>query len=286
MSTLPRPLAFAALACGTAAAASALYHRYKPLPAGLGVTGPWRSGQVELLADLTYTADGKSRSDQQIFTAVEGVIERAASFLVLDMFLFNSDYDRSSGRTYPALSQRLTEALLAKRAAAPDMPIVLITDPINTFYGSYSLPHLERLRAAGVQVVETRLEALRDSNSAYSGFYRAVLTHLSELPAVLPNALAPGGPRVSANAYARLFNFKANHRKVALSEAEAVVASANPHDASAPNSNLGLRVRAAGDSGLTQEFSACWSLIWNNEPVDGAQTTFTLPYATKAGGAS
>ena len=103
---------------------------------------------------------------------------------------------------------------------------------------------------------------------------------------MLPNALAPGGLRVSANVYARLFNFKANHRKVALSEAEAVVASANPHDASAPNSNLGLRVRAAGDAGLTQEFSACWSLIWNNEPVDGAQTIFTLPYATKAGGAS
>lgn len=100
MGTLPHPLAFAALACGAAAATSALYHRYKPLPAGLGVTGPWRSEQVELLADLTYTADGESRSDQQIFTAVEGVIERAASFLVLDRSLFNSDYDRSSGRTY------------------------------------------------------------------------------------------------------------------------------------------------------------------------------------------
>lgn len=242
MSLSPRPLAIAALACGAAAAASALYHRYKPLPAGLGLTGPWRNGQVELLADLTYRAGGKSQTDQQIFRAIEGVIERAESFLILDMFLFNSDYDRSGGRTYPALSQRLTDALLTKRAAAPELPIVLITDPINTFYGSYPLPHLERLRAAGVQVVETRLEALRDSNPAYSGFYRAFLAHLPELPAVLPNALAPDGPRVSPNAYARLLNFKANHRKVALSEAEAVVSSANPHDASASNSNLGLRV--------------------------------------------
>ena len=242
MSLSPRPLAIAALACGAAAAASALYHRYKLLPAGLGLTGPWRNGQVELLADLTYRVGGKSQTDQQIFRAIEGVIERAESFLILDMFLFNSDYDRSGGRTYPALSQRLTDALLTKRAAAPELPIVLITDPINTFYGSYPLPHLERLRAAGVRVVETRLEALRDSNPAYSGLYRAFLAHLPELPAVLPNALAPDGPRVSPNAYARLLNFKANHRKVALSEAEAVVSSANPHDASAPNSNLGLRV--------------------------------------------
>ncbi|WP_083091889.1 phospholipase D-like domain-containing protein [Rothia nasimurium] len=237
-----RPLALAGLACGAAAAASALYHRYKPLPTGLSVAGLWRGGQVELLADLTYRAGSESQTNQQIFRAVEGVIERAESFLMLDMFLFNSDYDRSGGSTYPALSQRLTDALLAKRAAAPGMPIVLITDPINTFYGSYSLPHLEQLRAAGVQVVETRLEALRDSNPAYSGVYRALLAHLPQLPAVLPNALAPGGPRVSPNAYARLFNFKANHRKVALSESEAVVSSANPHDASAPNSNLGLRV--------------------------------------------
>lgn len=47
---------------------------------------------------------------------------------------------------------------------------------------------------------------------------------------------------MSPNAYARLFNFKANHRKVVLSEREAVVSSANPHDASAPNSNLGFWV--------------------------------------------
>lgn len=238
----PHPLAITALACGAAAAASALYHRYKPLPAGLGLTGPWRSGQVELLADLTYCAGGKRQTDQQIFRAVKGVIERAESFLILDIFLFNSDYDRSGGNSYPVLSQQLTEALLAKRAAAPELPIVLIADPINTFYGSYPLPHLEQLRAAGVQVVETRLEALRDSNPAYSGFYRAFLAHLPELPAVLPNVLAPGGPRVSPKAYTRLLNFKANHRKVILSEAEAVVSSANPHDASALNSNLGLRV--------------------------------------------
>lgn len=69
---------------------------------------------------------------------------------------------------------------------------------------------------------------------------------MSTLPRPLAfAALAPGGPRVSANAYARLFNFKTNHREVALSEAEAVVASSNPHDASAPNSNLGLRVTGA-----------------------------------------
>lgn len=50
------------------------------------------------------------------------------------------------------------------------------------------------------------------------------------------------------------------------------------------NLETSLRVRAAGDSALAQEFAVYWSLIWNNEPVGGAPALFTLPYETKAGG--
>lgn len=213
----------------------------RALPTGLNVSGRAHSGQVRLLADLTYRAEGQSISDQQIFDAVEQLIGRAQRFLVLDMFLFNADHPQPAG-TYPALSQRLTDALLAKRDAAPEVEIVLITDPMNTFYGSTPQPHLESLRAAGVQVVETNLDPLRDSNPLYSSLYRTYLRHLPELPGVLPNPLAPSAPKVSLGAYLRMLNFKANHRKVAISECEAVVSSANPHDASAPNSNLGFWV--------------------------------------------
>lgn len=213
----------------------------RPLPPGLNVTGRTQQGQVRLLADLTYRAEGQSISDQQIFDAIDGLIERANRFLVLDMFLFNADHTQPAG-TYPALAQRLTNALLAKRVTAPEVEVVLITDPMNTFYGSTPQPHFESLRAAGVQVVETNLDPLRDSNPLYSSFYRTYLRHLPELPGVLPNPLAPSAPKVSLGSYLRLLNFKANHRKVAISEREAVVSSANPHDASAPNSNLGFWV--------------------------------------------
>lgn len=249
MSTLTRYAltATAALATGTLAATALTGYRQArtPLPAGLSFNGPDQPAvRAQLLADLTYQQEGTTVSEQSIFTAIEGVIERAQDFLVLDLFLFNSDYDRARGPQggYPQLTERVTTALLNKRAQAPELPIVFITDPINTFYGSYSLPHLDRLASAGVHVVITDLDTLPDSNPLYSAFYRTVLARLPELPAMLPNALAPGGPKVSPNAYARLFNFKANHRKVVLSEREAVVSSANPHDASAPNSNLGFLV--------------------------------------------
>ncbi|MDO4898284.1 MAG: phospholipase D-like domain-containing protein [Rothia sp. (in: high G+C Gram-positive bacteria)] len=217
-------------------------HACKPLPAGLGVRGQLLPGQVQLLTDLTFYSDGKSETDQQIFTTVEKLIEGAEKFLVLDMFLFNADYDRSSG-THPALSARLTDALLAKRAASPQVPILLITDPINTFYGSKPQPHFDALRQAGVQVVETDLDPLPDSNPFYSAIFRTYLRHLPELPGTLPHPLTPGAGKVSLGSYLRMLNIKANHRKVAMSEREAVVSSANPHDASAPNSNLGLLVR-------------------------------------------
>lgn len=259
-------LTLTALAALTAPAVVGFAAARKPLPIGLSAAGQVHPGEVQLLADLTYRSGGKTVSDQQIFTEIEALISRARSFLVLDMFLFSADYDRTLG-TYPALSRRLTDALLAKRAAAPEVDIVLITDPMNTFYGSNPQPHLQELAAAGVQVLETKLDSLPDSNPLYSALYRTYLRHLPELPGALPNLLTPGAPKASLGSYLRLFNFKANHRKVALSESEAVVSSANPHDASAPNSNLGFRVTGAVLADLLASEGAVYELSGGNPAV-------------------
>lgn len=175
MSTLTRYAltATAALATGTLAATALTGYRQarKPLPAGLSFSGPAQPAcRAQLLADLTYQQAGTTVSEQSIFTAIEGVIERAQDFL--DLFLFKTDYDRARAPEggYPQLTERITAALVNKRAQAPELPIVLITDPINTFYGSYSLSHLEQLASAGVHVVMTDLDALLDSNPLYSAF--------------------------------------------------------------------------------------------------------------------
>lgn len=196
-----------------------------------------------MLADLTFTRDGQQVSEQAIFDAIEQVIANAQKFLVLDMFLFNPDH--SQERDYPNLSARITRLLIQRKEAAPQLPIVLITDPMSTFYGAYSRDFFERMWAAGIELVETNLDALPGSNPAYSALYRSVLSKLPVGASVLPNALHPQGPKVSAHAYTQLLNFKANHRKVALNEREAVVSSANPHDASAPNANFGFYVDGA-----------------------------------------
>ena len=53
-----------------------------------------------------------------------------------------NDFQGTASETERALSSELTDALLARRASHPAMPIVVITDPINTLYGGLHSKHL------------------------------------------------------------------------------------------------------------------------------------------------
>jgi phosphatidylserine/phosphatidylglycerophosphate/cardiolipin synthase-like enzyme len=128
---------------------------------------------------------------------------------------------------------------------------LLITDPINDLYGATPSPVLTALRRAGVEVVTTDLEPLRDSNPVYSGLWRLAVEWWSETstgPGWLPNPLDIGPDRVPFDAWARLMNLKANRRGVLIADDGAggivgVVGSARPHDASSAHSNVAVRVR-------------------------------------------
>jgi phosphatidylserine/phosphatidylglycerophosphate/cardiolipin synthase-like enzyme len=68
-------------------------------------------------------------------------------------------------------------------------------------------------------------------------------------PGWLPNFLSSTGQRVTARSYLKLLNFKANHRKLIVTEKECLVTSANPHDASGFHSNIAF----AGAGGLCSD---------------------------------
>ncbi|UOK58959.1 hypothetical protein MGI18_08105 [Bacillus sp. OVS6] len=70
------------------------------------------SGQVEFLYDLTFENGKSITHDQVIFNQIETMIDEARDFILMDMFLFNDEYDRSA--SYPALSRSLMEALIEK----------------------------------------------------------------------------------------------------------------------------------------------------------------------------
>ncbi|GEK88599.1 HKD family nuclease [Alkalibacterium putridalgicola] len=219
-----------------------LYHYFKPVPEGLSTKGTiHKTNDLEFLYDLTYENEaGEVIHEQQIFDRVYRMIDEAEDFIVLDMFLFNDDYDHTApDLNFPQLSTELSDALIEKKQTEPDVEIVFITDPINTFYGTYMPEHIAQMTDAGISMVFTDLSPLRDSNPVYSGFSRTYLDWFDRSGTrYLPNILRPQGPEVAVPSYTKLLHFKANHRKTLMTEREGLITSANPHDASAYHSNI------------------------------------------------
>ncbi|NEU30891.1 phospholipase [bacterium LRH843] len=223
--------------------AISFYHYIKPLPAGISYEGTIHTtDNVEFLYDLTYQKKDNIYHDQIIFKQMFQLIDEAEDFILIDMFLFNDEYDRSTN--YPPLSQTLTNALTEKKKENPNVNILVITDRINTFYGSYPSKVGKELEENGIEVVYTNMKKLRDSNPVYSGMYRTFLQWFgSSEKGWLPNPFSPDSPNVTVRSYMDLLNFKANHRKIIVTEKQGIVSSANPHDGSANHSNIAFVIQ-------------------------------------------
>ncbi|MCG2581627.1 MAG: phospholipase D-like domain-containing protein [Marinobacter sp.] len=241
-----------------------LYHAFKPLPPGVGYRGSEAPlANAKLLTDTTtHNADGSTRLDHEIFDEVFRLIGQANRFVLVDMFLFNDS--KPEGVTHRPLARQLTEALVKRKLAEPDIQIIVISDPINTFYGGAPSPWFSRLREAGIQVVETDLTRLRDSNPAWSAWWRVCCQWMgnSANSGWLPNAL--GGNPATIRSYLALPNFKANHRKlIVVDEGDhlrGLITSANPHDGSSRHSNIGLSFTGPAVTSLLESEKAILAL--------------------------
>lgn len=233
----------------------ALWNLYKPLPNGTGVRGELVEtslAQLHFLADLTG-ADvfGAPIVHQQIFDAILKTIGEARQYVVLDFFLFNAQRGGTlDAKPRRELSRELCDALLTRKRAMPGLQVLFITDPINDLYGSLPSRELADLGDAGIDVVRIDLDSLRDSNPIYSALWRVTTKWWSgdgKGDPWLSNPLDAGPDLVSFGAWARLLNFKADHRKVLIADdghggITGIVTSANPHDASSLHSNVALKL--------------------------------------------
>ncbi|MFV0543141.1 MAG: phospholipase D family protein [Marinicella pacifica] len=227
-----------------------LYHSYKPLPPGISVATPAMPvHNVRFLADYTWVdANDVRHTDQRIFNRIFELIARAERLIMLDMFLYNDFAGDStaleSDPNLRPLSGQMTTALIRRKTEVPDLHIVLITDPINHLYGGLESPRFKALREAGIEVVMTDLNRLRDSNAVWSGFWRLCCQWLgnSSDGGWLPNPV--GSDKVTLRTWLKLINFKANHRKTLVVDTEqgllGLVTSGNPHDASSAHGNIAL----------------------------------------------
>jgi phosphatidylserine/phosphatidylglycerophosphate/cardiolipin synthase-like enzyme len=227
----------------------------KPMPGGTNVsTAPAvvPAADVQFLYDLTHAQpQGEMLHEQRIFDEVFRIIDEAGSFVVADFFLLN-EHMGAAGAAHRPLSRELVDRLIARKQAVPNLSVLLLTDPINDVYGGAPSPELAELRKAGIDVVVTDLEQLRDSNALYSSIWRMLLQWWgnSQSGGSMSNPFSSDGSKITLRSWLALLNFKANHRKLIVADREdgtltALVTSANPHDASSAHSNVALRFTGA-----------------------------------------
>ncbi len=226
-----------------------VWHTYKPLPDNLNYKGDihW-TDDVEMLTDLTYAQNKKGDGmvhELSIFDEIYKMIDEAEEFIVLDFFLMDHYTDEKID--FPNITETLTEKLIKKKKENPKMPIIFITDPLNTGYGSYESKWFSQMEDAGIEVVYTNLDDLRDSTPIYSGLYRTIFRWVNfEKEGWIANAMSSKAPKMTLRSYMILLNVKANHRKTMVTDKSAIVTSGNPHDASGLHGNVALKVKGAG----------------------------------------
>lgn len=221
---------------------TSIYHSYKPLPENVSFEGEEHYvDDVEFLYDLTFQRGEKTVTEHHIFDRIFEVIEEAEHFIVIDMFLFNGYNDGE--KDFPPLSDNLLNALLEKKEKNPEVDIVFITDEVNTTYGSHEAEELKKLKDHGIEVVQSNVEVLRDSNPLYSGVWRVFFQWFGQGgTGWVKNPMSKNAPETTVRSYLKLLNIKANHRKIVITDKTGIVSSANPHDASGFHSNTAFEV--------------------------------------------
>lgn len=221
--------------------------RGKSLPAGVSVESSFyyvSDDDIEFLYDLTSIRNSVRIIDQSIFTKVYEMIDSAEQFIVIDFFLFGyGTYEENPD--YINVTNDLTVKLIEKRNQYPEMPIYFITDEFNIFYYSYYPYHLEMLRENNIRIIITDMTRMPDSNWLYSKFWH-ILPRWFGKPKYkgwLPNFFGDPENKVAFRSILRFLNFKVNHRKVVITEKQALITSANPHTASSLHSNIAFTVK-------------------------------------------
>lgn len=231
-----------------------LYVRFRPMPEGTSFAGPERrvpAAEIEFFYDISYWEEGERNCDQSIFHEIYRIIDGARKFLLIDMFLFTPNLSPARrGQHYLPVTRQTVDLLLRKKKENPGMPIVFITDPVNTAYGNFESDSLNRMKEAGIQVIVTDIDRLRDCNYLYGSLWFLFVKWFGiGKTGWIPHPMKDVDAKVTVRAFAKALNARANHRKTILAdEGErwvTMITSANLHESSCWHSNVGVKIPGA-----------------------------------------
>ncbi len=228
-----------------------MYHSLRSNPLGTGYKSPVYSiapNDIDFLYDLTFVnEEGDLTVEQQIFDRIFFLIDNAQRYILIDMFLFNS-FAGKEDKAFRELADEMTQRLVQKKLVNPGIKIDFITDPVNTVYGGAVSRELESLAIAGINVINTDLHSLRDSNLIYSPLWRLFFQWFknSNKGGIFSHPFSSNEIRITLRSYLDMLNFKANHRKIFFADYKdaprAIVTSANPHNGSSAHSNVAFEI--------------------------------------------
>lgn len=187
------------------------------------------------------------------------MIKNAKGQIVASIFLFDALYAKQKPQC--DIVKELTDAVVAQKRKYPEMNITLVLDPINRSYGRRIAPAVQILRENGVDVFISDLlatksarwppldegikEVARGVNTLSFGIPGRISSFFFSPTIPLANPLSEKG--ISAEMIWNALSLKANHRKLLVTDVEdtyeALVSSANPHNASIPSTNFAVSVK-------------------------------------------
>jgi len=229
-----------------------LFLRLRPMVRGTNFRGTeWPVGRedVELFHDVSWWEGNERKCTQSISREIFRMIERAEKFLLIDMFLLTPNLEGSpDDEKYLPVTRQAVKLLVRKKKERPDMPVYFITDPVNGAYGTFEPEALAVLRMAGVKVIVTDIEKLRDGNYLYSALWLLFIKWFGVgKNGWIPHPMEDVDKKVTVRAFAKALRAKANHRKVVIAddggEWFTLVTSMNLHESSCWHSNVAVKIR-------------------------------------------
>jgi len=215
--------------------------------------------------DLQEAYSGFDPSTQQRFSHLTigdkaiDMINNSSKVILASTFLFDVFY--SEDQPQRDIVEEITAAVVQKKKSNPGISVVLILDPVNRAYGRRIGPAVKTLLENGVDVFYSDLLSTRSATALGLGqlgnnilrfadtISFGIVGKLLSIPATpklpLDNPLDEQG--LSLEAIWNALALKANHRKLLVTDCdgayEAMVTSANPHNASIPNTNFSVTVK-------------------------------------------
>lgn len=230
------------------------FHRYKKHPDQTRtVQRKYRvpEDKVKFLWNLTWYEKGVRFTEHNIFGEILAMIENAKKRIIYDVFLLTELVPPTD--SFQPTSTLVSEALIDAKRENPDLFGMVITDPVNTFYGTDHCRPLYTLSQHGFRIVVTDTDKLPDNNLLYSGlwhiFFRWFKTGSRGL---LPHPLKPTRS-TTLRALLKAFNVRANHRKVLVVDNSVLISSSNIDNKSSFYNDTGIKI---SDANVAEYYTA------------------------------